>query len=176
MAELDQEVIENLKRSRELIGELEEVLITPDGEVIDGKHRLKAYPGWKTRTVQADRKTLILTRLHKNFRRNVPRAEVKELLNELAIILKQEGIPEDQIAQEIVKLSPYSENYTLSLLPKKYKQPKAVKAAQATYKILYKEERKKAKQKTKQEEKFLTCPACGTRLVLKGELLYIAKS
>ncbi len=169
---MDSEVIDNLKRSREIVGELEEVLVTPDGEVIDGKHRLKAYPGWKTRTVPVqDRKTLLLQRLHRNFRRNVSREEVKKLLNELAIILKNEGTPEELIAREIVKLSPYSESYTLSLLPKKYKQPKAVKAAEATYKVLYKEAKKEAKTSSPKQPKKYLCPVCGSPLALVGDLL-----
>jgi hypothetical protein len=171
MAELDQEVIESLKKSREIIGEIDEVLIDQNQNIIDGAHRLKAYPGWKTRVVQADYKQRILLRLHRNYRRTVSKEETKKLLNELAAILKSEGIPEELIAQEIVKLSPYSEAYTLSLLPKKYKQPKAVKAAKATYKVLYKEEKtKKEKTEPKQPKKY-TCPVCGALLALVGELL-----
>jgi DNA-directed RNA polymerase subunit F len=171
MAELNQEVIENLKKSREIIGEIDEVLIDQNQNIIDGAHRLKAYPGWKTKVVQADYKQRILLRLHRNFRRTVSREETKKLLNELAQILKNEGTPEEQIAQKIVQLSPYSEPYTLSLLPKKYKQPKAVKAAKATYKVLYKEEKaKKEKAEPKLPKKY-TCPVCGALLALVGELL-----
>jgi hypothetical protein len=172
MVELNQEAIEGFKKSREIIGEIDEVLIDQNQNIIDGAHRLKAYPGWKTKVVQADYKQRILLRLHRNFRRTVSREETKKLLSELALILKNEGTPEEQIAQKIVQLSPYSEPYTLSLLPKKYKQPKAVKAAKATYKVLYKEE--KAKKEKSEEKKAPTkylCPVCGTPLALVGNLL-----
>lgn len=168
--ELDTEIIENLKRSREILGEIEEVLVTTKGEVIDGKHRLKAYPGWKTRTVQADRKTAILYRLHRNYRRTPSRKEVKKLLTELAITLKQEGVPQGDIPKEVVKLSPYSESYTLKLLPSKFKHPKKVKAAKSTFRILYPEKAER-KKPAKQTPKLYTCPICGSALTLVGDLL-----
>ncbi|MEM2249922.1 MAG: hypothetical protein QXH20_04240 [Candidatus Bathyarchaeia archaeon] len=172
--QIDEEIVENLKRSRELMGEIDEVIIDQNGNVIDGVHRLKAYPGWKTKTIQADRKKAILLRLHRNYRRERNPEEIKTLLNELAIILEQEGVPKEHIAREIVRLSPYSESYTLSFLPKKYKQPKAVKAAKSTYKILYKEEEKEKptqKMEEKPKEKIYQCPICGALLKISGELL-----
>jgi len=173
--EIDEEVVQNLRRSRELLGELDEVILDQDGQPIDGKHRLKAYPGWKTRTVQADRKTAILLRLHRNYRRTISKEETKALLYELALTLKNEGVPDELIAQEIVKLSPYSPQYTLSLLPKKFKQPAKVKtgekAAKSTYKVLYKEEAEKEKPAEQKLPKKYTCPICGSLLALVGELL-----
>lgn len=69
-------------------------------------------------------------------------------------------------------LSPYSESYTLSLLPKKYKQPKAVKAAKATFKVLYAEKEEKPTAPIKEKtQKILTCPVCGSVLKLVGDLL-----
>jgi hypothetical protein len=178
MSEVDEELVKRLAQSRQLVGELDEVLIDQNNKVIDGLHRLKAYPGWKTRVVNADHKQALILRLHRNFRRTVSKEETKHLLNELALTLKSEGTPDEQIASEIVKLSPYSEAYTLSLLPKKYKQPKAVKAgekaAKATYKVLYQEnEKPTAEQKPtekKTPQKYL-CPVCGAALALVGELL-----
>ncbi|MGQ9539459.1 MAG: hypothetical protein ACUVTE_07825, partial [Candidatus Bathycorpusculaceae bacterium] len=169
MSELDPEVVENLKKSRETIGEIDPVLLSSEGGIIDGAHRLKAYPGWKTVSLKVDRKKALLLRLHRNYRRSISREETKKMLNELALILQNEGTPQEQIAQEIAKLSPYTEAYTLSLLPKKFKQPKAVKAAKATYKILYGKEEEKvkaeAKAKTEKEAKLppkLICPICGS--------------
>ena len=169
--ELDEEVVENLKRSREIIGEIDEVLLDKDGNIIDGKHRLKAYPGWKTKTIPVDYKKGLLLRLHRNYRRNVSKEETRKILMELAEILKREGTPEEQIAREIVQISPYTETYTLSLLPKKYKQPKAVKAAKATYKILYQQPKPETKTKAPETPQKLTCPICGSVLTLKGNLL-----
>jgi hypothetical protein len=176
LSAIDEEVVQNLKRSRELLGELDEVIVDQNGQPIDGIHRLKAYPGWKTRTVQVDRKTAILLRLHRNYRRTVSKEETKAMLHELALALKNEGVPEEQVANEVVKLSPYSPQYTLSLLPKKFKQPAKVKtgekAAKATYKVLYKEEKaeKEKPEEKKAPAKYL-CPVCGAPLALVGNLL-----
>lgn len=175
MEELNQEIVENLKRSRNLLGELEPVLIDQNGNVIDGRHRLKAYPGWAAKTIQiSDRKSAIIYRLHKNFRRDVSKDELRKLLDELALILKQEGIPQERIAREIVHLSPYSESYTLSLLSKKYKEPKSVKAAKATYRVLYQEKNQQPPKK-REDEKVYTCPICGTALKLVDNLLIVSK-
>jgi len=176
MSEVDKELVERLAQSRQLVGELDEVLVDKNNKVIDGAHRLKAYPGWKTRVINVNHKQALILRLHRNFRRTVSKQETKQLLNELALQLKNEGTPDEQIASEIVKLSPYSEAYTLSLLPKKYKQPKAVKAgekaAKATYKVLYREEKPKpAEPAEKKLPKKYACPICGALLTLVGELL-----
>jgi hypothetical protein len=176
---VDEEVIKNLKRSREIVGELEEVLVTPDGEVIDGKHRLKAYPGWKTRTVDINRKDALILKLHKNYRRSVSKQETKQLLLELAQTLEKEGTPPEQISQQVVKLSPYSETYTLSLLPKKYKQQKKAEAGQkatkATYKVLFEEPKPEKTEEKPKEERKLQCPVCGTLLTMgKDGLLHPA--
>jgi hypothetical protein len=176
----DQEVIENLKRSREIVGELEPVFVTPDGEIIDGRHRLKAYPGWRTQTVDVSRKDAILLKLHKNYRRAVSKEETKQLLLELAQALEKEGVPQEQIAQEVVKLSPYSETYTLSLLPRKYKQPKKAEAGErakkSTYKILYPPEKPtqpEREEKREERQQILQCPICGSLLMLgKDGLLH----
>jgi hypothetical protein len=195
MSELDEELIQNLRRSREILGEIDEVIIDQNGQPIDGAHRLKAYPGWKTRTVNVDRKKAILIRLHRNYRRVVSKEETKRLLYELALQLKSEGVPDQQIASEVVRLSPYSPQYTLRLLPKKFKKTEKVetgkKAAQQTFKASYKEEQLKEEttsitpvtqvqlmEKPKEEakptpkQKFLLCPVCGSRLILKGDLLF----
>jgi hypothetical protein len=175
----DEEIIKGLRKSRELIGELEPVYMTPDGEVIDGKHRLKAYPGWKTHTLNVSHKDALILRLHRNYRRNVSKEETKQLLLELAQALEKEGIPAEQIAQKIVELSPYSEAYTLSLLPKKYKQPKKAeageKAVKSTYKLLYPEKPKAEKTTTEEKKQILQCPICGAILTLgKDGLLHPA--
>jgi hypothetical protein len=175
----DEEIIKGLRKSRELVGELEPVYITPDGEVIDGKHRLKAYPGWKTQTLNVSRKDALILRLHRNYRRNISKEETKQLLLELAQALEKEGTPTEQIAQKIVELSPYSEAYTLSLLPKKYKQPKKAeageKAVKSTYKLLYPEKPKAEKTTAEEKKQILQCPICGATLTFgKDGLLHPA--
>jgi hypothetical protein len=177
--EHDKEVVEGLRKSRELVGELEPVYMTPSGEVIDGGHRLKAYPGWRTQILDVSHKDALILRLHKNYRRAVSKDETRQLLLELAQTLEKEGVPPEQIAQEIVKLSPYSETYTLSLLPKKYKQPKKAeageKAVKSTYKLLYPEKPKTEKTTTEEKKQILQCPICGAILSLgKDGLLHPA--
>ncbi|MEM1590295.1 MAG: hypothetical protein QW175_07745, partial [Candidatus Bathyarchaeia archaeon] len=119
--EYDEEVVEWLKRSREQIGELEDVLISADGEVIDGKHRLKAYPGWKTKVVQVDNINKIVQRVHRNIHRRPSKAETKEAVVQLALALERQGTPKELLIDELKKYLPFSEDYIRNLLPSRFK-------------------------------------------------------
>jgi hypothetical protein len=170
--ESEEEFIEGLKRSRETLGELQAVIVDQNGNVIDGRHRMKAYPGWKTEVVQVDRKKSLLLRIHYNYNRSKGK-EIKQLLLELAYILEKEGIPKHEIAKEIVKIVPFSETHVYTLLPKKFKEPKKAKPKE-TFRKLYPQEQArvvtgKAREETKQ--KVYACPVCGTILKLVGDLL-----
>jgi len=176
MTEYDEEIVEWLKRSREIIGELEPVIATPDGEIIDGKHRLKAYPGWKTVTVEAEELDKIVQRIHRNIHRKMSRAETKQAIIQLALALEKKGIPKDSLIDEIKKYTPFSEDYIRSLLPAKYKR-EYKKKEKPPVKILYPET--KAKPETPKPEAPKTvptylCPVCGTKLKLVGNLLEVA--
>lgn len=84
----------DLKKSRK-IGELYPVLLSKDGEVIDGFHRLKADPNWETKKLpQIDtEEKLVVARCVANWhRRQVSREEKEEWINGLARIYKKQGL------------------------------------------------------------------------------------
>jgi len=112
---------ESLKKSIDATGPLYEVLVSEDGEVLDGKHRLAVNPNHPKKTVPAKtRIEKILVRLHAHHRRRVPREETQALILELAHELEKETAKEN-VATELVKWLPYNESYIRRLLPDEYK-------------------------------------------------------
>ena len=119
-----------LKKSEVTIGALYPVLLSKNGKVLDGKHRLEADATWPTKVVDAEsRKDEILVRVHAHYRRRMPREETQTLLLELAQELEKEGLPKDAIASRIKMITPYSEKYILELLPSEYKRAEKVELA-----------------------------------------------
>ena len=132
MSQYDSETIDLLKRSIEQLGQIYSVIIDSDGEVLAGRHRLKAGATKKT-TVDTGRiaerlgvsrkmaKLMII--LHSNVQRKVSREETRELILEMAKELEAQGVPKEKIASELYKkYVPYSERYIRELLPDEYKQ------------------------------------------------------
>jgi len=173
--EYDEEIVEWLRRSREQIGELEPVYITPEGEVLDGRHRLKAYPGWKTKVLEVEGSQKIIQRIHRNIHRRMGKRELKEAIIQLATALERQGVPRESLIDEIRKVLPFSEDYIRSLLPARFKRRYKRKPKPAVRLLAEKEVKAKAKAEKKKEEKFLFCPVCGSKLKLKGDMLYPAK-
>jgi len=71
------------------------ILVDEAGEVIDGKHRLQADPNWKKMKVEGIKTTkdrLIARMVANGCRREIPAKEKKRWVNDLAKILKKEGI------------------------------------------------------------------------------------
>jgi hypothetical protein len=170
--EYDEEIVELLKRSRELIGELEPVYITPEGEVIDGKHRLKAYPGWKTQIVQATDVDKIVQRLHRNIHRKPTKQELKQIVIQLALTFEKAGVPKTELIDKIKQHLPFSEDYIRSLLPAKFKREYKRKEKPAVKFLAEKPTPTTPVPTPKPEAKqYLTCPVCGSRLTLKGDVL-----
>lgn len=170
--EYDEEIVEWLRRSREQIGELDEVLITPSGEVIDGKHRLKAYPGWKTRVVQVDELNAIIQRVHRNIHRKPSVKETKEAIVSLALALEKAGTPPEFLVDEIKKHLPYSEDYIRRMLPAKFKRK--TKPKSLPVKILTQEPKPLMQVPTVEEKpKYYICPVCASKLTLKGDVLVL---
>ena len=169
--EYDEEVVEWLKRSREQIGELEEVLVAPDGEIIDGKHRLRAYPGWKTKVVQVDSINKIVQRIHRNIHRKLSKAETKEAIVQLALALERQGTPKELLIDELKKYLPFSEDYIRNLLPSRFKREYRKKEKPAV-KILTEPTVAEKPVVVKEEKpKYYICPVCASKLVLKGDVL-----
>ena len=84
----------DLKASTKEIGQLYPVLKAADGEVIDGLHRTRSDPSWKTvvlEHIDTEKKKLI-ARLVANFhRRHVSREEKAAWINRLAELCQKEG-------------------------------------------------------------------------------------
>jgi len=121
---------ESLKKSSETVGLLYEAIVSEDGEVLDGKHRLEVNPNWPQKKVKAEtRMQKILVRMHAHYRRRVSREETQSMLLELAQELEKTGIPKEDVSTELAKKTPYSEQYIRELLPVEYKKPEKVEAA-----------------------------------------------
>lgn len=85
----------SLKESAEAIGQLRPVILAKDGWVVDGIHRLRADPEWRTEkqgSIDTEEKKWI-SRAHANLaRRTVGREEKREIINKLAKIYEDEGL------------------------------------------------------------------------------------
>lgn len=128
-----------LKMSKGVVGYIYPVVIDKKTlEIVDGKHRKAADPGWPEIQIEFEsKKDRLLYRIHANLiRRTVSRKERATQLRELALYLVEEGVPTEQIAQEIVKLVPeLSLGYIMNLLPAKYKSKKKREAGAKGAKI-----------------------------------------
>jgi hypothetical protein len=171
MSEYDEEIVEWLRRSREQVGELEPVYLTPEGEVIDGKHRLKAYPGWRTQTIQAQHIKKVLERVHRNIHRKVSKGEVREAVIQLALALEKSGVPKESLVDEIKKHLPFSEDHIRRLLPAKFKREYKKREKPAVKFLAEKPATPKAQKEQKETKRYLRCPNCGSQLLLKGDIL-----
>ena len=131
MSFIDNEAVENLKRSLSVVGQIYAVIVDEDGDIISGKHRALAGAPYKkiinigeaARRLGVSKKAAkIIYRMHSNVQRKVSAEETKSELLALANELEAQGVPKDKIAAELVKWAPYSERYIRELLPEEYKQ------------------------------------------------------
>ena len=128
----DTENLAILERSLKQLGQIYSVIIDSDGEVLAGRHRLKAGATKKvTIDTQKIAERLGISRkmaklmiiLHSNVQRRVSKEETRELILEMARELEAQGVPKEKIAAELYKkYVPYSERYIRELLPDEYKQ------------------------------------------------------
>jgi hypothetical protein len=173
----DEEIVQWLKQSREQVGEKDPVVMSSNGEVINGKHRLKAYPGWKTVTIDVDSEEKIIERIHRNIHRVVPKSERKSQIAELAYILEHKGVKPENMLHELKKRLPFHEDYIRKLMPRKYKR-KYKERPKPQVKTLYPGKPSltippsptEPLTKLKKEKTYL-CPVCGAMLKIQGDLL-----
>lgn len=126
----------NRKKSTESVGELYPVLLSKDGQVIDGFHRLEENPAWGTRTLDHidTEEKLILARAVSNWhRRSVPYAEKVEWINGLARIYLAMGLKirgertgrgtvPNEVTAKIIEATGLSPAVVLRHLDAKFKQ------------------------------------------------------
>jgi len=115
----------DLTESRRSVRELYPVLLDAHGNVIDGFHRLRAAPGWRTETLEHIRTPtqLVLARIIANtHRRSVSREEREEQINELArCLLEGENLPREELISTIAELTTFSDDYIRRLTSDDYK-------------------------------------------------------
>ena len=125
----------DLKKSEDKVGQLYPVLLSKDGKVIDGLHRLKSDKGWRTETLEHidDEEKLLLARAISNWhRREIPRTEKEKWINGLAkIYLKQgyvlekynpDGTPINELRDKISGETGLSKTTVNTYLHSEYKQ------------------------------------------------------
>ncbi len=126
----------NLKKSEDKIGQLYPVLLSKDGKVIDGFHRLESDKEWKTETLDHidDEEKLLLARCVSNWhRRAVTRSEKAEWINGLAKIYEKQGLKvsrarhdgggvDNEIKNKLMEVTGLSERSIIRYLHSEFKQ------------------------------------------------------
>jgi hypothetical protein len=105
----------DLGESKHSVRELCPVLLDAHGNVIDGYHRLRADPGWRTETLEHIRTPtqLVLARIIANtHRRAVSREEREEQVNEFAkCLVEDENVSREGLIPTIADLTTFSDRY-----------------------------------------------------------------
>ena len=161
----------DLKKSENKIGQLYPILKSKDGQIIDGFHRQKADPNWKSLVVPEidNEEKLLLARLIANFhRRQVSREEKEEWINGLAKIYYDQGLRvchvdtdgrQNQIKDKLVEVTGLTEHTIREYLTDEFKQEQkgggivAVPAFEKVEKALGKEGLQKFKKQVLEEAK-----------------------
>jgi len=135
---------ESLHKSITLVGELYPILENQDGKILDGNTRAASNPKHHRKTIQTKSRTEeILIRVHAHHRRRISQEETRTILLELAGEFLKSGVVTEKVAQEVVKVVPYSEGYVLELLPSEFKEGRKVEAGKVSAQLT---EQKKAGQ------------------------------
>lgn len=121
--EIDQETVDRLRKSKEVVGPLRPCIIDQHGNVLSGKHRKEADPNWPEVVKQIDDEVDgLLVKIHDKVQRRVPMEETEKDLLELAELLEKRGVDPQKICAEVVKLVPYDDSYVRLLLPARFKR------------------------------------------------------
>lgn len=120
--EIDQETVDKLRKSKDIVGYLGDVIKDQEGTILSGRHRKVADPEWPEKEVKVsdplDRELKIL---HYNIQRIVSREETQRRLLKIAKIIESKGVTPQKVCSEVIKVVPYSESYVRELLPDEYK-------------------------------------------------------
>ena len=162
---IDQDIVNMLSTSKQLLGEMYPIIVDYDGEVLSGAHRKQA--GWQ-KTCQIDTRQLAekwqvtplmakdMVRIHMNIQRKPTREETQIILLRMAKELEAKGTVKENVASELAKFVTYSPSWIGELLPDEYKHKEKVEAGAVGAKVL---EQKRKTQETIQPE-FVECDHC----------------
>jgi hypothetical protein len=122
--EPEKEHVEDLKRSRKLVGEIDAVVKDQFGRIIAGRHRSAA--GWKTKRVLESKDNLdyLVKRLHSTVQRHSTLEEQSQMFRAICEEIEKQGkIPKEKIGHYVLThISPYKQTYTQDLIPDEFKQ------------------------------------------------------
>jgi len=157
------------------VGQLYPVLVTKEGEVIDGVHRKQADPNWKEMALDwvKTREDYLIARVTANYRRPIENRELKAQITELAELFSSKGVPKGELAKALAEKLPYSEKTILNLLPAKYKVAEKREAGLVSARVRAErreEEAKAERPPTPPPAKFraaIECSMCRERIELE---------
>jgi len=127
----------NRRRSVDAVGQLYPVLLSKDGQVIDGFHRLEDNPEWRTQTLEhidSEEKLLLARAISNWHRRSISKEEKIAWINGLAQLYLDQGLkiidtnhrtsgtPANQIVDKIKTELGISHPTIMRFLNDKYKQ------------------------------------------------------
>lgn len=116
----------DLKESKRSVRELYPVLKDAHGNIIDGFHRLREVPEWRTETLEHIKTPtqLWLARIIANtHRRTVSREERAHQIEMLAkSLIEHDKVPKHEIVSTVAELITFSERYVQMLIPDDYKR------------------------------------------------------
>lgn len=117
------QIVSELRNSVSLVGPLYPVLISKNGEIIDGRHRLEADANWPKRIIKGvDEEHILLARLVSNVcRRSVPPAEKTEILKKLGDVYLNKGIALNELTKEISERTGMSYRWVMKYTPQELK-------------------------------------------------------
>ena len=145
----------DLKRSKDLIGQLYPILVDPKGNILDGKQRLQANGKWERRILRGaktDKDRLLVGIVANSMRRTVSKGERKEQFTRLAEILtKEEEIKDQAVSTRIAELTGFSERWIRECLPRRFKAEGKARETETAEVLPQKEIRLKPKEEPPKE-------------------------
>jgi hypothetical protein len=161
-SEYDEFVIESLKKSKEIVGELLPIVIDKEtGEIISGRHRKKA--GWQRKIeITKEQKEMMANKLnvpveampviweiHVSIQRTVTIEERKQQVKRLIEILLKNGVKKEEIINKLLQILPWTKQYIYKLIPDEFKTKTLIEEEKKEIK----EEKAPALEKKKEEKK-----------------------
>lgn len=116
--------VDELKTSSERIGQLYPILVSANGEIIDGNHRFKAKIDWKREKlehIKSEKDVLVARLICNTVRRHVSAKEKTEILSRLGEICLNEGKEIGKLVYELAYQTGMSYRWVAKYLPDRFK-------------------------------------------------------